>query len=335
MSGSAASTQRDEIAATMRRMGADSLASELIDSDQHLTWLRSDLGGESVGSDQEWRSAKRADGHIMRRCLMHRLEREGAYDLVAKLDTCGQDMWMTCTGCGGQHKTLTSCKRKWCPACQRAIATKRADRMRSGVKRLKWPLFVTLTMANSYNAESVRTLRRSFGKLRNRKLWKDSVLGGVAAVEVTNKGQGWHPHLHALVDCEWLAIHTPAPQKGDDHQTVERKCEYAQRELSATWADILGQQLAVVWVTRAHGLGVVKEVLKYSVKGSDLLASPDQIAPMLRVLEMTRLVTTFGHLYGTAKELDAENKTEGCACEECGQRGSLLPNSVISYLVRT
>jgi hypothetical protein len=277
---------------------------------------------------------KRSEANGLREELIIRLKWEGADDLAEKLQKCGQPLWMTCTHCGDNHKTETSCKRKWCPACQRQIATKRANRMRNAIKAMEWPLFVTLTMANSDDPESVRHLRRSFGKLRNRKLWKSKVAGGVAAIEVTNIGNGWHPHLHALIDCRWLAIHTPEPNK---HWSNEKKRPYwlsANRELSDTWAHILGQPMANIKTKRATKGDVIKEILKYSVKGSDLLDSPDNIAPMIRVLDMTRLITTFGSLYGRTKELDERIHNEGCPCGKCGVKGAMLPADVVGYLIR-
>lgn len=207
--------------------------------------------------------------------------------------------------------------------------------MRGALKSFQWPLFVTLTMENSESPESVRELRRAFGRFRNRRLWKESVKGGVAAIEVTNKGNGWHPHLHALVDCEWLSVHCPPPHPRESEADKKRKFEYARRELSATWADVLGQETAVVLATRAHGEQTVKEVLKYSIKGSELIEVKGEIAPMLRILEMTRLITTFGSLYGKTKELDALDDSKPPACEECKSTGTMLPEQVIQYLIRS
>jgi len=278
---------------------------------------------------------KISEAHLLRIDLENRLRSEGADDLADKIKFCGEEMGMTCTNCGDNKRILTSCKKKWCPACQRAIAAKRAARMRGAVKAMEYPLFVTLTMSNSDDPDSVRHLRRSFGKLRNRRLWKETVKGGVAAIEVTNKGKGWHPHLHALVDCRWLAIKTPEPRKNMKKTDKIQYYQSARRELSDTWAHILGQSEAIVLAKRANGVEVVKEILKYSVKGSELLDSVDNIAPMLRVLEMTRLITTFGSLYGRTKELDEIENKESCPCGKCGESGHMLPDSVVSYLIRT
>jgi len=270
----------------------------------------------------------------LRDALADRLRREGADDLAIKLDRCGQDMNLVCVNCGTSKKTITHCKLKWCPACQRMIAAKRSNRLKNALLKFEFPLFVTLTMANSEDPESVRILRRAFGKLRNRRLWKDTVRGGVAAIEITNIGNGWHPHLHAFVDCQWLAIKTPQPPRNLKRADKEIYYEYAKKELSMTWAGILGQDEAIVLATRAQGAKTVKEVLKYSVKGSDLIDSPDPIAPMIRMLEMTRLITTFGSLYGMGKQLDEEEEKHECQCEKCKEVKSLVPEYVLTYIMR-
>src|SRR5204862_1110655 len=119
---------------------------------------------------------------------------------------------------GYRHKAEKRCKKKWCPVCVRGIATKRSIKFSRAAALMRWPMHLTLTVRNVADDDDhdfVRRLRRNFGKLRHRKIWKNNVTGGVAGIEVTNKGKGWHPHLHALIDCRWLAIDTPAPQRGE------------------------------------------------------------------------------------------------------------------------
>jgi hypothetical protein len=156
------------------------------------------------------------------------------------------------------------------------------------------------------------------------------VKGGVATFEVTNKGQGWHPHLHALFDCEWLAIHTPKPKPFDSTAVIKQKCEFAQKELSSQWADMIGADQAIVWVRRAYGPEVISEVLKYAAKGSELIDSPDPIAPMLRVISATRTLTGFGSMH----PLPSPDKEDGplVVCESCGEAKSYLPDTIISFL---
>jgi len=210
------------------------------------------------------------------------------------------------------------------------IAARRGAKFRDAVASMAWPLFVTLTMKNSNDPQCIRDLRKGFRKLRNRKLWKSKVAGGVAGIEVTNIGNGWHPHLHTVVDCRWLSISVPEPTPTDTKKIIAMKCEHAARELSAEWASVIGQPMASVKIKRAYGSGIVAEILKYSVKGSDLVNCEDEIAPMIRILTVTRLVTSFGNLHGV--KLGNHTKPTAQPCEICSETAGWLPASMVGNL---
>jgi len=74
--------------------------------------------------------------------------------------------------------------------------------------------------------------------------------------------------------------------------------------------------------------------VKYSVKGSDLLESPDPVGPMIRVLEKTRLVTTFGNFFGRGAEFDEAAAGEKAECSKCHEQGAFIPTDIIHYLTR-
>jgi plasmid rolling circle replication initiator protein Rep len=197
---------------------------------------------------------------------------------------------------------------------------------------MNWPLFVTLTVQNVPDAgiPFVRKLRRDFGKLRQRKLWKSNVAGGVAAIEVTNKGHGWHPHLHALIDCKWLALRTPPPQPGSSGAELKNRCRNAKREFTELWKLCTREKHGVSWVQRCSGQCAVSEVLKYSVKGSDLLDSPQPVGPLIHQLRATRLTTSFGNLFGQNFQPPSNVRP----CENCGEFAEWLPETLYSRTLR-
>lgn len=281
-------------------------------------------------------SLAHAAATAMRQRLLERLEDENADDLTKGLALCGSPFELTCTCCGESHTCERRCSKKWCPVCVRRIATKRSLKFQGAVEKMQWPLFVTLTMRNTVDLtfDAVRQLRRAFGKLRQRKLWKNNVKGGVASIEVTNIGNGWHPHLHAIIDCEWLAWKTPRPQAKDSRDRKQALCKKAAKELERIWAKILKQPTASVKVKRTTGAEVCKEVLKYSVKGSDLVEAPDAIAPMIRCLEATRLVTTFGTLFGKKAIADPKDERPPLMCG-CGATGAWMPTEIVDRIVRS
>jgi hypothetical protein len=252
--------------------------------------------------------------------ILRRLEEEDETELAGALRKCGAELILVCTNCGHHHPVETKCRQKWCPVCVRQIATKRSLKFAAAAAAMQWPLFVTLTVENVKDARTpfVRKLRRDLGKLRHSKLWKKNVRGGVAAIEVTNKGRGWHPHLHALIDCRWLALKTPRPQAGESRDSVKQKCRAAKRELTNQWKRTTKEKHGVCWIQRADGETCAREVLKYSIKGSELAEFPDRIGPIIHQLRATRLTTSFGSLFGKLRIIDPTPAAK-IRCEECGE----------------
>ena len=272
-----------------------------------------------------------ADAGILKQALQRRLTEEGENELAEKLAKCGQTMRLWCRDCGHMHEAKTRCNRKWCPVCARMVAAKRSAKLAAVARSFQWPLFVTLTMRNipadECAVDFVRDLRKAFGKLRNRKLWKSRVAGGAAAIEVTNTGAGWHPHIHALIDCRWLAIRTPAPRPTDSPARIAALCEDAAKEFSALWAKCLKADYTPSVKTKRASHEAAKEVMKYACKGSDLVESPDSIGPVLRMLDGTRLVTTFGSAFGIDVE---EPERPPFACPNGHQSWTLTPPGILA-----
>lgn len=245
-----------------------------------------------------------------RRQLLARLDAEGAEDLADRLRKCGLTFPLWCSGCGHRHDAETKCNRKWCPSCAPKRANERARKMRLAVRQMRWPMHVTLTMQNVPLDEAPRTLLRSlmksFARLRRMKIWTNRTKGGVVSVEITDKGNGLHPHLHALIDCEWLALKTPPPHRGDTAETLREKFRCAAQELQGAWAKCLGQETPPsLWIRRCDA-GAADEVMKYALKTEDALNCQGEIAPVLRMLDAVRTVATFGSLRGLKVPDDEE-----------------------------
>lgn len=248
-----------------------------------------------------------------------------------ELEKCGQPVPLRCTGCGSPSMGEARCKKRWCPVCQIKIAFERTLKVNQLVASMQWPLFVTLTKSNDddMNYEGTRHLVKAFGKLRHKKIWKDQVKGGAATIEITNIGNGWHPHLHAIIDCRWLAIRTKEPPPNCSREAFQLHCQMAQKELSTEWAKSLGQRMAIVWVCRANKATIAKEIAKYAVKGSDLVSCNGTIGPMLRAMKHARLLRTFG----TCFKFPFIEETKGTpkACNDCGEVHTMLPEAVYNW----
>lgn len=175
-----------------------------------------------------------------------------------------------------------------CPLC----AIRRAGRsLRRYVGRIESALsadpelrayLIGLTVKNGDDlAERKRHLKASLlrlRKVRNGEFRK--AVGGVYSIETTNRGKGWHPHVHAI----WLCRTPP-----DKYQ------------LSREWQEITGDSM-IVDVADMTGdlIGGCVEVLKYALKNSDLSLHNQVLA--WSALRGARLVSAFGCLYGVQEE---------------------------------
>jgi hypothetical protein len=285
---------------------------------------------------REQRSAQRAD-------LARRLRGEGEDELASVLEVCGRPMHLTCTCCGAGRTVEIRCKKRWCPVCARSISAARVSKYAGAVARMQWPLFITLTRPNlkKLTLADIRHMRRAFRRMRQRVWWDRHVRGGVASLEVTNTGKGWHPHIHAVIDCKWLSVKVPPPKPFESRTALLARMKQAAAEVGAAWAEALDLPRASVKVKRAYGsrgaedpransAPIAVEVLKYSVKPTDLIECQEPIGDLLRLLGAARLVSSFGTCYGV-KLGDEERPYCPPACE-CGVVGAWMPDSIVDRI---
>lgn len=272
-----------------------------------------------------------------------RLDREDESGLASILSLCGTPMTLICTCCGEQRTVETRCKKRWCPVCARQISAARVGKYAGAVESMQWPLFVTLTVPNvdRLHLDTIRWMRRAYRKLRQRKWWGDAVKGGIASLEITNTGKGWHPHIHSILDCRWLSKTVPPPKPFESRASMRNKFERAAKEVAAEWANALGVPRAVVHVKRAYtdrtqrecprgSSSIAVEVLKYAVKPDDLIDCAEPIGDLIRLMGAARMVSSFGSCYG--RQLDTpETPYAGGMCE-CGASGAWMPEDIVDRI---
>jgi hypothetical protein len=121
---------------------------------------------------------------------------------------------------------------------------------------------------------------RGYHRRRSRSRQRGEILKASSAVwsyEFTNKGKGWHPHVHAV----WLCEVPPD-----------------QFSISQEWKDITGDSFIVDArpLDMADPVAAFLEVFKYAVKFSDL-ADIDRLEAY-HTLRKKRLLDSFGELRG-------------------------------------
>lgn len=268
---------------------------------------------------------------VTRAKLAERLHKEGRPELAAKLERCAETMRMQCVCCADSMIVEKGCARRWCPVCAPRITAKRLERMARIVCRFQWPLATTLTIRNTADAEgSIEQLKQSFRKFRRTDFWSRNSRGGVFSYEMTHRGRGFHPHIHVLHDCEWMAIETPRPRRGMSKKQVESLCTRAQNELSEVWGAYVQGEKASVWNQRAWGKAL-EETLKYAVKPSDLLKVKCRASDMIDEMDRGRLIGTFGHAHAASKNFVGleEVVMKEHACKECKAKKSIVPEDVL------
>lgn len=108
---------------------------------------------------------------------------------------------LNCSHCGRPLKVRLSCGDRTCPKCRKKWFGYHFKTLLDCISEWKAVYFLTLTVRNipdqSFGRHDVKAIRDWFGTFRRR---FKSILGGFYVVQATNRGKGWHLHLHVLYD---------------------------------------------------------------------------------------------------------------------------------------
>lgn len=202
---------------------------------------------------------------------------------IERFCTCGDQAYLirriddpTCVRVAG-----SGCHDRWCLPCardrSRAISANLLHATKG--KRLR---FITLTLHHrdtSLSGELDR-LMHSFANLRRTRLWRKTVDGGVAVVEVqrSKTHPRWHPHLHIICEGTYL----PQPR------------------LKALWHSITGDSYIVDIRRVDNDAMLANYVTKYVTKpwSGDVIRSDHLLDEVITAMDGRRLVTTFGSWRG-------------------------------------
>ncbi len=258
---------------------------------------------------------------LLKEALACLLDEAGFADKAASVRRCHDKFALLACDRGHRHKLVPThrCGHPCCPYC----ASKRQRRAYARLMPRLWGLtrqhpfdrwvFVTLTVPSSHERLGVHhhRVKGAFRRLRRSRRWKNKMRGGVAGFEFTyRRAHGWHYHVHAL---------------------VLRKAYYANDDLAADWARVMGVPRAFIKINEVDDLGAaLSETLKYCFKPSDIFGmkigneswSHQQMAEF-EELRGSRFGETFGELYGLRIDSDddvseEDDLHEGSPCPDCG-----------------
>jgi len=240
-------------------------------------------------------------------------------DLADPLAVCTTEQtYRRCANCKSTKGFWNHCDIRHCPICQPRLAFRRAEELSWWVKNVRQPKHVILTVRNVAHISKsyVQAFKASFSKLRRSK-FASNWLGGCYSLEVTHSLTGFHLHLHAVVDCRWI-----------DNTA-----------LSAKWAALVGQELAIVRVVDVRGTDYSKEVSKYMVKGNELAAMDGaSIAELIDAMDGVKAFGTFGTLRARCAAFQIwkkEREEKELVCECGGTHFVYLSQSEYDWHVAT
>jgi plasmid rolling circle replication initiator protein Rep len=172
---------------------------------------------------------------------------------------------------------LFCCRDRMCPRCQVGRSIENSKRIDKVVRSMNAPRQIELTLKHKGGSlkSEIDRLWSGLRELRKSKLWKTCVKGGIGVLEVTlnEKTRCWHPHLHLIVDGEFLP----------------------QVQLSKEWKKATGDS-DIVYIQAVHDRAKTSlYVAKYLSKSANPTEMHDyEIREFATAMHGRRLVFTFG-----------------------------------------
>lgn len=204
---------------------------------------------------------------------------EKAADRYAR---CGSKAWVWVNKETGDARVSADfCRSRFCDRC----ASKVARRVRGAIEQLaegKKLSLLTLTIPHEIGDKLsvlIARLLAWFKQLRRAKMWTQGVRGGASVLETKFNavGGGWHPHLHIIMDADWV----------DKVQIADE------------WFKLTGCRGTRIEAVRSNG-GIARYVAKYVTKqfDSSVYAHHERLVEALVAFRGTRAFTTFGDWRG-------------------------------------
>lgn len=220
---------------------------------------------------------------------LEKLKRIGKIDEAQKLAKCSKRAFrIFCKKATWKYYLKDRCNLPICGFCQRTKSIRETKRSApkfaayldkyNDSNNLK-VVELTLTQKSKSN-RSLKTsqskLKTDFTKLRNRKIFKDSVIGGRWQLEETSSNQMWHPHLHITL-------------------LVDKNID--QKELSRTWKQITKTDEVVDIKTIDSSLESIASTIIYAFKPASSKNMTDKQLLELLETKNERKGNTFGIIF--------------------------------------
>lgn len=246
--------------------------------------------------------AKRRKHYMRKRAYAQAFDDAGEEVLAADLRSCQEtELLICCDSCRHAWWVLNKCRKRVCPLCSYEISQQRAMYLLAMTRHMEHPKLVTLTMPlwTSKPQDGIKLLRDHFARLRKTKLFA-KVRGGAYTIELKQKENGWHIHMHILLDAPFIPY----------------------QRLFSEWRTIIKHQSPQVDVRSASDKKARVYAAKYASKSAGFDTHPESIVPWYLATKGVRLFGTFGEWYNAKiEELDPDSPLirPEPKCPECGK----------------
>lgn len=214
------------------------------------------------------------------------------------------------------------CQLRLCPMCISRRARRSAVKLSQVLDQVESQhgamfLFLTLTIKNVPGAglgDALGQLTSAWNKLLQHRHIKAAVGGWFRAIEITRKGKGYHPHIHAIlsVSPEYFASKSGLYVS---HGEWVRRWRLA---LGVDYDPSVRIQTTKAKGEVAGGRAAALEAAKYTVKDEDYIdrglkdeAAAQIVRDYTEALHRRRLTAYGGWMRDAARELDAEDLEDG------------------------
>ncbi len=242
-----------------------------------------------------------------KRAYADTFEKNGLPDIAQSLRDCGETEVLACCGhCGKSWYITDHCRLRVCPLCSFKRARKRAEYIEHLTRNMEHPKMLTLTMPRWTEdpGEGIDHLRACWNKLRRHKLFS-KVTGGCYNIELKPKEDGWHIHMHVMLDCPYLPY----------------------QNIFSAWKAITGIYCPEIDIRSAQGKGPREYLVKDASKSVAYDTNPTDIVRWYEATKNKRLFSTFGKWFNASMEdldPDALPELDKPACPFCAQTGSVF-----------
>lgn len=247
---------------------------------------------------------KRARHFARKRRIAQAFLDAGRFKIAQHLRDCEEVFrHAICVECGEDFFIRDRCRSRVCPLCSYQESKKRGEWIERMTLGMAYPKMLTLTMPTWTESPRVgiKFLREKFNELRRHPRF-EKCKGGAYQIELKPKENGWHIHLHAILDIPFLPF-----------QVITR-----------VWSDLLGLPFASVDIKAATTAAEKHYVAKYAAKAADYEGDLPQVVAWFDAVSGSRLFTTFGDWF--AKEPPEQRRAEDdpvfvASCPNCGAVG--------------